>query len=342
MPDDREGLTWTREVGAGAWIAERLTVGDTVPRGFEQYAQILHPAFDSPRAPCEPVRWRDVATWSGIPLRAGTDFASIAIPQEPRSEPPPWTSQGPQSGQLFLPYLRALQGILAEETTTPDESWFGLWDGYGWIGGSARGGVAVFMDSSIHGTAAPDPIPAAVPEGVLDGPKLDLPHRSYLLFKGFTTHADQAPFGGAWEQTPNIWWPEDRAWFVATEIDLSWTYVGGSKRLIERLVSDERIEAISTDPFAERRTMGWIQLAAEAAARQLVESAKAAIATPIGSVKATLEPLRKQHSRLVIDTQSAIMGGESRSETTIGIESRDRLEQLLAIYLVAAVHSLVG
>ncbi len=38
------------------------------------------------------------------------------------------------------------------------------------------------------------------------------------------------------DQTPNLWWPEDRAWFVATEIDLAWTYVGGREALIEQLV----------------------------------------------------------------------------------------------------------
>jgi hypothetical protein len=29
---------------------------------------------------------------------------------------------------------------------------------------------------------------------------------------------------------PNPWWPEDRAWCVATEIDLPYTYVGGPLR----------------------------------------------------------------------------------------------------------------
>ena len=46
-------------------------------------------------------------------------------------------------------------------------------------------------------------------------------------------------------QTPNLWWPEDRAWCVATEIDLAWTYVGGSSELAATLLGDRRLEALA-------------------------------------------------------------------------------------------------
>jgi hypothetical protein len=44
-------------------------------------------------------------------------------------------------------------------------------------------------------------------------------------------------------QSPSLFWPEDRAWCVATEIDLDSTYVGGSPQLIEALLNDPRFEA---------------------------------------------------------------------------------------------------
>ncbi len=41
-----------------------------------------------------------------------------------------------------------------------------------------------------------------------------------------------------------MWWPDDRAWCVASEVDFHSTYVGGSRRLIDGLLGDERIEAL--------------------------------------------------------------------------------------------------
>jgi hypothetical protein len=43
-----------------------------------------------------------------------------------------------------------------------------------------------------------------------------------------------------------LWWPADRAWFVATEIDLEWTFVAGDTDLVERLRHDPRLEVIDT------------------------------------------------------------------------------------------------
>jgi hypothetical protein len=49
----------------------------------------------------------------------------------------------------------------------------------------------------------------------------------------------------AW-QSANLWWPDDRASCVATEIDFAWTYVGGSDELIDELVHHPDLEGIRT------------------------------------------------------------------------------------------------
>jgi hypothetical protein len=46
--------------------------------------------------------------------------------------------------------------------------------------------------------------------------------------------------------SPNLWWPDDRAWIVVTEIDYAWTYVGGSARLVERLLASNKLEVLPT------------------------------------------------------------------------------------------------
>jgi hypothetical protein len=40
-----------------------------VPTGLEAYARVLHPADEPGNGSCRLVRWREVAEWSGLPLR---------------------------------------------------------------------------------------------------------------------------------------------------------------------------------------------------------------------------------------------------------------------------------
>jgi hypothetical protein len=36
---------------------------------------------------------------------------------------------------------------------------------------------------------------------------------------------------------PSLWWPDDRSWCVARDVDIRWTYVAGSAKLMERLMA---------------------------------------------------------------------------------------------------------
>ena len=47
-------------------------------------------------------------------------------------------------------------------------------------------------------------------------------------------------------QSPNIWWPNDKSWFVATEIDSLDSYIGGSEACIERILEYPDLEAFPT------------------------------------------------------------------------------------------------
>jgi hypothetical protein len=49
-------------------------------------------------------------------------------------------------------------------------------------------------------------------------------------------------------QSPNLLWPVDPSWCVATEIDFDSTLVGGSARLIEAVLADPRLEALPVRP----------------------------------------------------------------------------------------------
>lgn len=47
-----------------------------------------------------------------------------------------------------------------------------------------------------------------------------------------------------------IWWPADRSWVVATEIDYEWTFVAGSDALVEAVLAHPDLEALRTTPQA--------------------------------------------------------------------------------------------
>ena len=50
-------------------------------------------------------------------------------------------------------------------------------------------------------------------------------------------------------RSPQWWWPDDRSWFVATEIDFPWSYVAGSTSLIDALMSDQESETVRVRPW---------------------------------------------------------------------------------------------
>jgi hypothetical protein len=47
---------------------------------------------------------------------------------------------------------------------------------------------------------------------------------------------------------PNLIWPADRSWFVASEVDFDSTLVGGSAKLIEAIVECPELEAWWVEP----------------------------------------------------------------------------------------------
>ena len=145
---DSNAPRWSSDVHQADWIGPRLapwegdyTAAIVVPAGFEAYARVLHPAGISERGD-RPVRWAEVAAWSGMTLRQDAQFHSIALPPTAPSEPPPYHSQGPREGSLDVPDAEVLAGILREWTATPHDCWFCVWDGYGWESASSFFSVA--------------------------------------------------------------------------------------------------------------------------------------------------------------------------------------------------------
>lgn len=45
-------------------------------------------------------------------------------------------------------------------------------------------------------------------------------------------------------QSPTLWWPDDRAWCVATEVDFHSTYLGRSAELCEQVEHAPGLEGL--------------------------------------------------------------------------------------------------
>jgi hypothetical protein len=57
-----------------------------------------------------------------------------------------------------------------------------------------------------------------------------------------------------------LWWPDDRAWFVASEIDLYATYIGCTSELARAIARDGALDASIVDPSARFTDDGyWVR-----------------------------------------------------------------------------------
>jgi hypothetical protein len=327
---------WSGTVGEAAWIGERLApfeahrVASVIPGGFEACARVLHPAGGGPAGDGPVVRWRDVAAWSGGSVDRLTQFHSIALPPVRPPGEPPWRGRGPLQGTPHPPDAVALAQLLGPATSTPERCLFCLWDGYGWERGTSL--------LTRHGEA-PVRLPGPIPERVLTGPRVRLPRRDYLLYTGpVEAVIATALLGERHRQAANVWWPADRAWCVASEIDLAWTYVGGTAAAIDRLLADPRLEAVpaaADDPLT--RVEEWVQRWVDAGAETLLATGQATIATSMGTIEAVLErPRGRRPGRL------RIHGDGRGSDGVVRHAGSEGLRRTVSVHLTHAVIELVG
>ena len=356
---DAEHIAWSSDTAQAGWIGPRLSlfgsgvVTSVIPSGFDAYARLLHPANGRGGAP---VRWADVAAWSGVPLERDGQFADVAVPQHRPATPSPAAGGRPEEGSLESADAAALVDVLEAHTKAGARCWFCLWEGFGGIGGQGvamlmatmprrgrrwrrsrrrpglpipfgrgnrlvlpmfrgrtarRARPAAYLGPSVYTGPTPEFVPTGpVPAAAFAGPRVELPNRNYLLYSGGVSGA--LALVASERQTPNLWWPADRAWCVATEIDLPWTYVGGSAELIDAILADPRLEAMPVEAEDSHwsRVPAWVDERAEAAARELLAHGRATALTDWGTVEARLRrPRRWRDGELTI-------GGPGRSGWT--------------------------
>jgi hypothetical protein len=322
-------VSWSTQIGQADWIAERLSapqervVASIVPGGFDAYVRLLHPIGAWKDAESIAVRWSEVAAWSGRALDRDSQFHAIAVSRDGSEQPPPWHGAKPLPGSLEPDDAGALIDVLARHTSTPSRCWFCIWDGYGWDDMPGR----------------PHPIPAEVRAG----PRVRLPWRDYFLYSGPIDAA--LAFVDSEGQTPNLFWPDDRAWCVASEIDLSSTYVGGSRQLATELVEERRIEALAAEPAdSSFRVAPWVVELVETSVGTLISSNRVAIDTDVGFVYASLgrSRLRRRGTETFAIATARADGSMVNRQKAVRLGPDDDLRAALVPALTRAVINLAG
>jgi hypothetical protein len=247
---------------AGGWVLAQTdgwaTVRSLIPDVFDSYARVFHPAIreceecdlplrsamesrtgrpvirrDDDVPWCE-VSWSEVAAANGRVAHPAMEWTAITGRYEyswDGMQPGLW-QEVPQRGSLPLRITRCLVQTLSCFTRSPDRCWCAMWEGDGdMIGLSADQQLPRLAMRNREMILAYGPLDA-VPEKPFDD--------------GFATGRESRTDAERY-QSPSLWWPEDRAWCVATDVDLQTTYVGGSPELIDDLLGHDRLEAMSVE-----------------------------------------------------------------------------------------------
>jgi len=241
-------LEYVDDLTPAKWIAERLhpfaqDAGSIIPPGFDAYARVFHPAMRRVDQTEVPVTWREIAD-SNLrvhhpQMQFGALVATVGMPIRERRAQPGLFDSWPRTGTLRLDDARALVHVLARHTTTPERCWFAAWEGFG----SLKDGSMVIV--GVSGAAAEPASPEFYREKPTEHRTLKLPNRGYYLATGRLEAALETVYGVRCDyQSASLWWPDDQAWCVATEIDFDWTYVGGSKECVAAVLSSPALEAL--------------------------------------------------------------------------------------------------
>lgn len=232
-------IEWLEDVSAADWIAARLhpfaqDAGSVVPEGFEADARLFHPSESQPDG--RRWRWSEIAAINGHDVHPQMLFDTISRPADDAADDIEWDA--PWTGSLPLPERAVLVDLLRPATTTPDDCWFCVWDGFGGL--DTQGVTARVRLPQREYLLRRGPVETALdPTPRRQGP-------GYSVFTFTPIGAPEAPLPDIfWEdQSPNLWWPADRAWIVATEIDHDYSYIGGTSALIRTILDHPALEAL--------------------------------------------------------------------------------------------------
>ena len=195
--DTMDGVTWIERACRG----QRGTVGALVPNHYQSVLRVHAPA------PCPGDDW-----WS-----------------------------------LYRELFHAVASVGERHTSSPSRAWFAIWEGHGFVnatthiapGGPLHDEAQLALEHERERLRVEDQRRNAAIRAALDQiPRFDRPDRRYYLLEGPVSAATQLHYPDSVDEwrNPDLFWPDDRHWFVATDVDFWSLYIGGSDDFIADLV----------------------------------------------------------------------------------------------------------
>jgi hypothetical protein len=192
-------------------------VRSIVPPIYDSYVRILHPAHDGSG---NRVRWSGPAREAGIALRAELRWAELVGLAGERGSPVR-VATPPEPGCLDAESMKAVIQLI-DPMGRDAPCIAGIWDGWGWLKDLMRPGKAL--------------------------ERAAFPYRTYLMFEGPLRGVAVLDAGLIGVRSPNLLWPVDRSWFLASEVDLDSSILCGSGELCEAALHSSEIEALPVGP----------------------------------------------------------------------------------------------
>lgn len=261
----------------GAWGR----VGGVVGVGFAAYARILHPVAArrvdlstadewGACAVLEEARWRwsVVARRQGLTMHPLVQWNRLADLHQGVDFDDGWQVGQSQEGFFDLGLLAGLTEHLMRASSTPQDLLAGIWNGWGELTGS--GSVLYAIEGSRLRAwltrrqalreaerQQQESLRPEIRAAAEHGPHLEWPGREMILCAtscdemrdpswaegaGLGIHPDFPP-----SISPQLLWPVDHSWVVASEIDWDSTIVAGSRSLVDAVLADGRFEAFEVD-----------------------------------------------------------------------------------------------
>lgn len=268
------------DVRRGEWIVERAgtwaTVGGVAGTGFEAYARLLHPV-DAQRADLtrtdewgqHPIVEETTWPWAAVAARTGrvmhplVQWRRVTEDESLVDFDDGWGLLQIREGWFDPRLFAALTVHLAAETTTPDDIVAAIWNGWGFENSGAfymsSAGDEDDAEESERDRASVEQMmrdaASAVSPELLDAVKhdrvLEYPGRGFVLLQATLTELSDPGWGHragiGWtshhpDPTPQMFWPGDHVWVVASEIDWDSTIVAGSRALVDAVLADPTFE----------------------------------------------------------------------------------------------------
>ncbi|MDJ0767168.1 MAG: hypothetical protein QNJ12_00185 [Ilumatobacter sp.] len=178
-------------------------------------------------------------SWGTVGALVPNHYASILHVDAPEPDIEDWWS-------AYRRLFQIIASVGERHTSNADRAWFAVWEGHGFDRIATRVALPGPLDEAARQALERERARlredderrnAATRAALREVPRFALPDRSYYLVTGPVAAATRLRTPGSPErwQRPDLFWPDDRRWFVATDVDFWSLYIGGDHHLISEV-----------------------------------------------------------------------------------------------------------